>query len=109
LKGGTSAPTSCWTRKAASPWAPTWCSSYEPLASLSVIEIEGFAKADTPQGFRFLGSNELAEQYYVILDVKHRTGQRSFWQEGRNNLLIPMARESNGEWRLGPASVTPTY
>lgn len=85
-----------------------WCATYDPIASLRVVEIEGYAKASTAQGFRFTAADELADQYYVILEVRLREGSNgSGWAEGLNRLLIPVARESDGQWRLGPAAPAP--
>lgn len=83
------------------------CDSYAAFASLRVIEIHGYAKADTPEGFRFRSTGELADQYHVVLDVKHKAGEHSAWREGNIKLLIPMAQEADGQWRLGLAELLP--
>ncbi|MDF2627059.1 MAG: hypothetical protein K0R39_890 [Symbiobacteriaceae bacterium] len=85
------------------------CERYDALASVRVIEIHGFIKADNPQGFRFTNSNEIAGQYYVILLIAHKPGASSTWQEGRNNLLIPLVQGGDGAWRLGPLEQAPSY
>jgi|GEM_PF-3323357 len=78
------------------------CARYEPLATVRTVEIQGRVKADTKEGYRSAGADEIAPEYFAIVDIRHRPGQLSDWEEGLNRMLIPLEQGSDGQWRLGP-------